>query len=376
MVLTAYVCLAGSLQAQTQRSVLMLKRGALTPPVGGCPALPALPDPSEVSDEARARAASLAGSARQSAIIGDEAGAHSLLEQAFLLDPLEGSVAYLLARSFEQQGNEERALIQYCEYLRIEKDAPDAESVRARVAELAPPPESPIPEPALTSYRNGLAQYELGRFDQAVAAFTQAVRSDPDFGEAYYNRGVAYAAQEQHMQAAQSLERYLEVTPQAEDSANVVRWVNVLRTPMARYSPRAALTAGLIVPGGGHFYTRRPTLGLAFLAGAVGAVAYGYYSEEIEILCNVTPTNGECPPNEVHSEVRNRPYLNASLAVAGAIAVFAAVDAYRGARRRNQLARSVIRVEGADGQSALRVGVPAPLAVGGALGIEWLRLTF
>lgn len=363
-------------KVEAQRSVLSVKRSALTPEKGGCPVLPPLPDSSVVTNEVRARAASLAGSARQSAIIGDEAGAHDLLAQAAALDPLESSVIYLLARSFEQRGQDHEALIQYCQYLRLERDGPDALQIRARIEELAPPAESTIAEPALTAYRNGLAQFDLGRLDQAEEAFTLAIRQDPNFGEAYYNRGVVYAAMDRHALAAQNLERYLTLTPDAQDSADVDRWVDLLRAPMAQFSPNAALAAGLVLPGGGQFYTRRPAFGGALLAGAIGAVAFGYYSEEIKIVCLATPPDGRCPPEQIVSQDVERPYLGAAIGVAAAVAVYGAWDAYRGARRRNELARSVIRVEGGLRTSSLNVGLPAPHSVDGRLGVEWLRLTF
>ena len=359
-----------------QRSVLTVKREALTPRVGGCPELPPLPEPEQVGGDARSEAASLAGSARQAAIIGDEDGAHDLLARAAALNPLEGSVAYLLARSHEARGEEAEALVQYCQYLRVESNAPDAGQVQRRIEELAPPPESTVPERALRAYRNGLVQFDLGRLDLAEREFTDAVRVAPDFGEAYFNRGVVYAAQERHALAAQNLERYLEVTPDAADETMVGRWVDLLRAPMVRYSPNAALAAGLVVPGGGQFYTRRPGMGAAFLAGAIGAVAFGYYSEEIQVVCEVPPTNGQCPPDQVLDRNSTRPYLGAAIGVATAVAIYGAVDAYLTARRRNRLARSVIRVEGGGLRTSLRLGVPAPAPVRGGVGVELFRLSF
>lgn len=41
------------------------------------------------------------------------------------------------------------------------------------------------------AYNGGLAYYEKGEFDKAMASFTEAIRIDPKFAEAYNKRGVA-----------------------------------------------------------------------------------------------------------------------------------------------------------------------------------------
>jgi predicted Zn-dependent protease len=44
---------------------------------------------------------------------------------------------------------------------------------------------------ALTSYQQGNALFDQGRFSEAAAAYGQAVAQDPNFFEAYYNRALA-----------------------------------------------------------------------------------------------------------------------------------------------------------------------------------------
>ena len=45
---------------------------------------------------------------------------------------------------------------------------------------------------AVEAYNRGVAYYDKGEYDKAIAAFTVAIRLDPTDAEAYYNRGVAY----------------------------------------------------------------------------------------------------------------------------------------------------------------------------------------
>jgi len=48
------------------------------------------------------------------------------------------------------------------------------------------------PDPATKAFDEGSACLVSGDFDSAIAAFTEAIRLDPEDAEAYYGRGVAY----------------------------------------------------------------------------------------------------------------------------------------------------------------------------------------
>ena len=45
---------------------------------------------------------------------------------------------------------------------------------------------------AENSYNRGVAYFQKGEYDQAIAEFTEAIRLDPTDTQAYVNRGVAY----------------------------------------------------------------------------------------------------------------------------------------------------------------------------------------
>jgi tetratricopeptide (TPR) repeat protein len=56
-------------------------------------------------------------------------------------------------------------------------------------------------------YNRGLVYRILGRWDEAIAAFSEVIRIDPHYARAYQNRAVAYSQKGDHAQAAADLEK-------------------------------------------------------------------------------------------------------------------------------------------------------------------------
>jgi hypothetical protein len=96
-------------------------------------------------------------------------------------------------------------------------------------------------------------------------------------------------------------------------------------------SPGSAAIRSLLIPGLGQFATRKPALGVVFLAAWGGALGYGLLSQEttIECLARVTDT---CPAADVRDEVVKRPALAIGVGAAVAIAVVSALHARSSAR--------------------------------------------
>lgn len=69
---------------------------------------------------------------------GDDAAAVEEYRKAIALDPSDASFRMALASSYERLQNKAEAAAAYGEYLRLAPDAPDADKVRARIAQLAP----------------------------------------------------------------------------------------------------------------------------------------------------------------------------------------------------------------------------------------------
>jgi len=89
-----------------------------------------------VSDSARSAAQLIAGRAQAASIVGDNAAATALYQQAADLNPTDPSIAYALGREYEAT-HDQRAMREYCRFLAINPDAAEASDVRQRIAELA-----------------------------------------------------------------------------------------------------------------------------------------------------------------------------------------------------------------------------------------------
>lgn len=282
------------------------------------------------------QARQLRSAATQASILGDRQGARDLLTRAAALDPSSPSLAYDLARAHEDLGDGDLAFREYCRAAALAPDGPDAPDARARAARLAPPSEEVVPADAADVFARGLGYFEMGRLNQAMLAFGEAIRLAPDWADAFYNRAVVYEALGQTQPAAEDFRTYLALQPEAEDRPIVERRVTVLYDPPNLYNPGGALAMGMLLPGLGHFATGRPLGGFVVFALAGGAAAAGLLIESVEVECLAVPVDGRCPPDQIRGDpTSDRPYLVAGLGGAAAITLIGAINAYRGARSRN-----------------------------------------
>jgi tetratricopeptide (TPR) repeat protein len=339
----ALLLLALALHAQPAAAQqLDLKRAAPRIAWSGCG--PAVSRPT-VSAAQRQEADALAASATQSAILGNNAAAAELLANAARLNPGSEAIAYRLARALEELGRGQEALAGYCRFLGLAPNAADAAEARERISALAE--RGGVPAGAAQEFTAGIAHYDGGRLADAEAAFGRAFTAAPSWGDAVYNRGVTRLALGQRAAGTADLRRYLELNPGAPDLGAVV---DVLAlhgaTVTAPYNPGLALASGVLLPGLGHFTTGRPAMGALVLGVAAGALATGLLIEQTDVVCLAPPVGGECPPDEVLREEVSRPYLVPALAVAAGVGILGAIDAFRGARRRNSEAAASLRIGG------------------------------
>ncbi|MHC4177902.1 MAG: tetratricopeptide repeat protein [Planctomycetota bacterium] len=68
------------------------------------------------------------------------------------------------------------------------------------------------------SFEQGVAAQEAGRFEEAIAAYSAAIESDPEFAMAYFNRGVARLQVEQFEGAVEDLSRTLDLGGEDPDA--------------------------------------------------------------------------------------------------------------------------------------------------------------
>lgn len=322
----------------------------------------------------RAEADRLAAAAAQAAILGDLTAARDDLARAAALDPTAPAIAYHLARTHDDLGDPAQAAREYCRYLRLEPDAPDAAEIRDRVDRLAVDGGLLPVDEAAQAYNAGIAHYDAGRFTQAAEAFSSVLLQDSTRAAAYYNRGVVYAAQGRDSEAIGDLETYLALSPEAADRAEVLAWIDARRAaPGGRLSPGGVLATGLVLPGAGQFRTERPLLGVLVLGVAGGAIAAGVLQREVNVACLSTPTNGECPADQILSTTTERPYLVPAIGVAAAVTLVGAIEGFLAARRSN--GEPAVRRSDAAAtigpRLGLRLGGPAP-----AVEVAWFRLSF
>jgi hypothetical protein len=327
---------------------LRLKRDV--PPIawGGCPAVPAVTPP----DEDRAQADRLAGAAAQAAILGDDADVLRLLDEAASLDASSASIAYHHARALAGAGRVVEAVSAYCRFLSLAPGSPDAEEVRSRITSLLPG-DGAMPEPAVRSFREGLAAFDAGRLAEADAAFGRAAEAAPAWPAPIYNRAAARVLSGSLAPAGSDLRSYLELSPGAADFEEVLDVVSVIRAAQPR-SPTNALVAGLFVPGLGQFTTDRPGAGLLVLGASGGALAAAFLVEKTDVDCLALPVDGQCPPGQVLRERSERPLLVPGIAAAAAITLAGAIEAWHAVRRSNRPAAGPIRVVGDAGHDASR----------------------
>jgi hypothetical protein len=70
--------------------------------------------------------------------------------------------------------------------------------------------------PSATDHLNqGVALYEAGKYEQAVAEYTKAIELDPNLASAYYNRGLAYFKMKQYDLALADFNKATELNPNA-----------------------------------------------------------------------------------------------------------------------------------------------------------------
>ena len=292
-------------QAQSERTNEPLKQGGPRRRPVCAAAKPAV----ATTAEQRQRARDLVERAQQAAIRGDTPAALVALLDAAVLDPANADLAYQLGRAYETAKDSRNAVVEYCRFLSLAPAATEAKEVVERVRTLAPQTEDVI-DLGLAIFRSGVTAYERGQFVSADSAFTQAIASDADWADAYYNRARARQAVGDLEGARADLAQYLRLAPEASDRVRVSRQITTLGPPVL--SPLAAFVIGIVVPGGGEFYAHRPIRGALSLV-TVGA-AYGVAAG------TKTTTSG--------ASVRTtRPYLIPGVTAGVVITVAAAADA-------------------------------------------------
>jgi tetratricopeptide (TPR) repeat protein len=344
-VLTAWPAIAGA-------QALSLKRTFPSATAGVCPSVapPPAPPPAARVQESR-RLFSLG---QEASIVGDHRAARDLFRQAQELNGSDERISYYLARSDEELQQSAEAIGQYCRYLTLSPNGPDAADVRARLDRLTAPAGARggtsgagRRAAAAARFQAGVDAADRGRLADADRAFGDVIGQLPSAAEAYYNRGVVRAKRSDWSGAERDLRHYLASSPGAQDAAAVRERVAVLGR--ASTSPTTALAGGVVLPGFGQYYTGRPVLGAIVTAGTAAGLWYALRS--VERTKDTTYTDLFGNPYTGQITRRGRYNESAGLAIAGGVAALGAIEGYVYARSKRSDALRLVAI-GRDGTPA------------------------
>lgn len=271
-----------------------------------------VPPPPGVAAEAER----LRSSAQQATLLGDPERARTLLQRAATLDPSSAQLAYHHARILEALGQTTSAFEEYCRYLALTPESAETEEI-SRHAEAIAPYRSPLSFAAMTAFTTGIRHFDAGELVLAEAAFATVIAEAPEWAVPHFNRALVLLARGEPSAAAAALKRYLALAPEAGDGDDVHQLQARLSAPppvvARRFHPALGLGTGVLFPGLGQFYTRRPAPGLVALAAAGGATYFALQTT------SPVPTAAPAP--------RRRPYFVAGLGAAAAITLLSAIEA-------------------------------------------------
>ena len=276
----AAAALAGAPAALDAQALTLLR--AFQPPLTaacGAPAAPTAPRAAAPDAARRAEAARLGATADEHLLAGELPQARDVLRRATALHPTSAELAFRLARTYEELGEDRAAVDAYC--LARTLDLPPTERTEAdeRLQALAIRLGAVPTDAATRSFEAGITRYESGDVTGAEAAFSAAIAAAPGLAAAYHDRALARIRGGQAAGALADLDTYARLapgamTPALRDAREVLR--------RGRYSPGVAAAAGLF-PGGAQMYTGRPLRGAALAAIAVAGAYLAFDGETVAV---------------------------------------------------------------------------------------------
>ena len=325
------------------------------------PSLPTAPSPLGEDPEARR----LIELGNEAALQGEHQAARDAFQRAAQLAPTNARLAYYLGRQHEELGDFTAAVREYCRYLALAPNAPDADEVRGRIVRLVPASELARMDELRATFRSAVALLERRQFGAADSLFTNIAQQLPSAPEVYFNRGLARAARGLRGAALEDFEKYLELAPTAPDRVQLRGATSRLQDRV--YNPGSAFGAGLAVPGMGQMSTGRPLLGVLVLGAVAGAISSALSEERIFEVASFTDPFGNRYVDSLPATARPR-----FVTAAGAAALLwlgSAWEAAAYARRTRERAEAIIASTtgsgptlafGTDGR-VTRVGLSVPL---------------
>jgi tetratricopeptide (TPR) repeat protein len=104
-----------------------------------------------------------------------------------------------------------------------------------------PPSPAPTPTPAVSPAQGhlekGFEYFDQEKWDEAMAEFQEAIRLDPESGDAYWGLGYSHANKGEFGKAIEALEKYLQLVPNASDRAQVEAHIQQMRDALVSQPP-------------------------------------------------------------------------------------------------------------------------------------------
>ncbi len=130
--------------------------------------------------------------------------------RAMKLNPQHPESAFYLGLLWERQGEGEKAK-QYFEKAAALDYEPAAKRLRIKETAVT---EAPSSETAESLVSQGLKLWAAGQLDEALAALARALALNPDYWQAYFNRGAFYYSVKQYEHALAEYDKAVELAPQ------------------------------------------------------------------------------------------------------------------------------------------------------------------
>jgi tetratricopeptide (TPR) repeat protein len=298
---------------------LQLKRPTLTPITITCPVFPPSAQPIQQLVDEAGRLATLG---EEAALEGDHRSARDLFSQAAQLNPHDPTLAYRLGREYEETGQKNDAIRQYCRYLALAPSGPDAPQVTNLAAQLVTESDLARGTQLVEQFHAGETHFDAREYSQAADAFGTVVTGAPSLADAVYNRALARDRRGDDAAAIRDYSHYLALTPDAPDADSVSARMRILRQRIPNAGTAFAL--GLL-PGGGQFYTGQPLLGVAVIAGAAGGIVLALQTKTVTRDTLYTgPFGGTYPGTYMQKEYPN---FALGVGIAAGVTLLGAVQA-------------------------------------------------
>jgi tetratricopeptide (TPR) repeat protein len=335
---------------------------------------PALESSAQPSNEERTEAMRLGSNADQALILGDQERARDFLARATEMDPTSPELAYRYARVLDDMGARVQAIGYFCRAVVLGTGRDDIGDAERRLEAIFEWQKAQLSQEAIDAFEAGVSEADSANLDAALRSFNLARQEAPDWPDPLFNRGIVRARLGQIEAAVADLELYLAVQPDTEESAALSEGVEELRGLASLPLPSRALTFGLLLPGGGQFYTGRTWQGAGLLTLSTTALVVGLFTEKVTVRCvGAAGPGGVCPPERLIGEETSKPYLAQGLVAAGALAFAGAFEAfYRSRRVRTREVGALVAME----PGGAKVRGPTVVARGTRLYLSVVQVTF